>query len=229
MNGVSVMDGKLASYDSPGYLVRPRSRLVVPGWRLDNGEVARFKFGEAAVGYARRMAQTNDNVGAVAAAFFKEKKVRRLDRPGLLPDSEGGVAPLSRENRDIPFSIRRPPPDAARFWAAQRTGQGRGLGAYARKFIAAMRHLGGSVGQKSAEADNARPPSNAQPGALIRKDTDDVAVVFGDRAVHRVTQVPFERASFLPDAEIRIRYDTRRGLERRGIGCKPAPGRTPSA
>lgn len=70
----------------------------------------------------------------------------------------------------------------------------------------------------------------AQPSARFsirapeeeREDTDDVAVTFGRRAEHRITTVGFERASATPDAVIRIRYDTRRGLEARGIGC-PIP------
>lgn len=69
---------------------------------------------------------------------------------------------------------------------------------------------------QEAEADLASPP---QPE--LETDTDDVSVKFGRRDVHRVTVDWLEKASPEPDAVLKIRYDTARGLTARGIGCEP--------
>lgn len=72
IDGLSVGDGQPASFQSPGYFLRPHSHIVVPGWRLNSGAVARFQFGTAAEGYARTMGHSPLNVGVIAAAFQLE-------------------------------------------------------------------------------------------------------------------------------------------------------------
>ncbi|MGA2499033.1 MAG: hypothetical protein ABSH20_14925, partial [Tepidisphaeraceae bacterium] len=160
IDGVSTVDGKPASYQSGGYLVRPKAQIVVPGWRLDDNAVASFEFGVAAKGYARQMGHQVANVGIIAAAFFSED-----DLP------------------EVQFSI--------------------------------------SAGPRTPQLE---PRSREKLDEAIDEDTDNVATGFGKRMDHRVHQVEFRRAATTPDAVIRIRYDTMRGLKQRGVACPPPEG-----
>src|SRR5688500_18568979 len=72
IDGLSVVDGQPASYRSPAYVLGARSHMLIPGWRLDNGHVARFEFAAASLAYSRRMGHSPRNVGVIAAAFFHE-------------------------------------------------------------------------------------------------------------------------------------------------------------
>ena len=71
VDGVSVMDGKPASFTGPGYIISPWGQLDVPGWRLDNSSVAKFKFGSPQESYATSKGQEN-SVGVIGCAIFKE-------------------------------------------------------------------------------------------------------------------------------------------------------------
>jgi hypothetical protein len=234
IDGVSVMNGMPASYRSPAYLVRPRSRMEVPGWRLNSRAVARFQFCTAAQGYARQIGHSPRNVGVIAAAFFRERqqpkakdvepqvqRARSRQMRGWLGWIKGLISSTHSSDYpspttmfyvggtdmdvDVPFSIR---PE------------------YARSSCSPM-----PVAPRKIRAPAAPAPLEVLPAlpapieeALFgREDTNDVAVGFGRRMPHHVQEVRFEPASTKPDAVIGIRYDTRRGLKSRGsIGC-PIP------
>src|ERR1035438_763734 len=71
VDGLSVIDGKTAGKDGPGYVVNAWSTVDIPGWRLSNDQVARFVFGGADESYAGQKGKV-DNVGVVAVAIFDE-------------------------------------------------------------------------------------------------------------------------------------------------------------
>lgn len=72
VDGLSVMNGKTASFDSGGYVVGPHGYVDIPGWRLDNREVAKFFFSHLEASYAAQMDKPQ-NVGVIGCAIFKEK------------------------------------------------------------------------------------------------------------------------------------------------------------
>lgn len=89
VDGLSVMDGKPANYNSGGYILSEGSHILIPGWRLDNNSVARFEFGVSAEGYATLMNQSPRNIGVIACAFFAEAPtVTGIDH-AMLSDSSG--------------------------------------------------------------------------------------------------------------------------------------------
>jgi len=91
IDGLSVMDGKPGSWVSGGYVVEPASQMIIPGWRLDNDNVARFEFGTIAQGYASQMGYSPRNVGVIACAFFAEAKM------------PAQIAPPHRHTSSAPF------------------------------------------------------------------------------------------------------------------------------
>jgi len=72
VDGLSVIDGKPAGSQSRGYLVEGRGSIRIPGWMLDNLNVAKFAFSASQQSYA---AQTSDgrNNGVIGAMVFREK------------------------------------------------------------------------------------------------------------------------------------------------------------
>ncbi len=80
VDGLSIMNGKAASYDSGGYVLAPHSDLKIPGWSLSMNEVAKFYFSQFGKSYAAKMDQPQ-NVGVIAAAIFLEKYSLRFLSP----------------------------------------------------------------------------------------------------------------------------------------------------
>lgn len=89
VDGLSIMTGKDASSNDPGYLVENGS-LTIPGYRLDKEHVAHFHFGQRHDSYAARMGKPK-NIGVIAAKVFTEKHAVRpwpiddVVPPRLLP------------------------------------------------------------------------------------------------------------------------------------------------
>jgi hypothetical protein len=81
VDGLSVMTGKPATHTDSGYILRSRDTVAIPGWRLNNAQVAHFFFGALPEAYASQMG-TPQNIGVIAAAFYYEK----LHRPSYLDD-----------------------------------------------------------------------------------------------------------------------------------------------
>lgn len=73
IDGLSVIDGKDASFDSGGYIVKPYSAMTVDGWRVSNAEVASFYFSSPKDSYRKQLKKGN-NIGVIGCAVFSEKK-----------------------------------------------------------------------------------------------------------------------------------------------------------
>jgi len=82
VDGLSVLDGKVASDKSRGYVVDPFRSLTVPGWTIDNSKVATFQFrpqGEKDdVTYVEALKEEGfdvdvGNQGVIGCMVFKEK------------------------------------------------------------------------------------------------------------------------------------------------------------
>jgi hypothetical protein len=72
VDGLSVISGKPASETSTGYLVDPRSSILVKGWRRDLGTVAAFSFEEREKSYAHLMGHP-ENVGVIGLIAVEEQ------------------------------------------------------------------------------------------------------------------------------------------------------------
>jgi hypothetical protein len=73
VDGLSVMDGENASFNSGGYILDPYEFMDVPGWRLDDESVAKFIFHKKGKSYAAKKGKPR-NVGVIGVAAFLEKE-----------------------------------------------------------------------------------------------------------------------------------------------------------
>ena len=72
VDGLSVMNGKLATKSDSGYVVNGYSELIIKGYRKDMEEVGAFKFTRKYNSYAASKGKAS-NVGVIAIAVYNEK------------------------------------------------------------------------------------------------------------------------------------------------------------
>jgi len=72
VDGLDVLDGRKASVRKPGYIMTPRSQLVVEGFRQSTEAVAAFRFSPVRESYAAEKYRSTKNVGVVGVAVFNE-------------------------------------------------------------------------------------------------------------------------------------------------------------
>lgn len=204
VDGLSVMDGKEASYDSGGYVIDPFGFINIPGWRLDDDEVAKFFFSKLGASYAAKMDKPT-NVGVIACAIFTEK-VRPPTMTCFYNTSDlykGGGGGATFDFDSAPFTYTS-------HSSAAPIGS-RGV-VNVNSCHVGEQPTNGTLWQKGTakgvgEANEISDEMEAQ----------NLGTGFGQRQGHRVTTVTFERASEKPEAVLELNYDDREGLQRRGV------------
>lgn len=105
VDGLSVMDGQEATRGGAGYVIESYGSVDIPGWRLDNTEVAHFVFSDLPEAYASRMGKPR-NIGVIGVSIFHEKhriphEIHRKsfgptlgDGPGLFRGGVGSERPV---------------------------------------------------------------------------------------------------------------------------------------
>lgn len=113
VDGVNVITGESAHPAQSGYVIGPRGRLAVDGWRKSLQRTAAFYFTALADSYAARTGRPED-VGVIGVALF-----RRKAEP---PQPFGGIAQEPRAAAE----------DSAKARESLGTGHGRSETSYAR-------------------------------------------------------------------------------------------------
>jgi len=114
VDGVNVITGESAHPAQSGYVIGPRGRLAVDGWRKSLERTAAFYFTELGDSYAARTGRP-ENVGVIGVALFR----RKAEPP---PQPFSGIA-------SEPRAAAR---DSAKAEESLGTGHGRSETSYAR-------------------------------------------------------------------------------------------------
>lgn len=72
VDGLSVTDGKAASFDSRGFVLAPYQTIQIPGWLLDDQSAAEFVFSKRQASYGNQTS-SGGNEGVIGVAWFAEK------------------------------------------------------------------------------------------------------------------------------------------------------------
>ena len=91
IDGLNVINGRNASFDSPGYVVDHHSRVNIAGWRKNMSEVAKFYFTYPEDSLAART-NRGQNMGVIGVAIFKEKQ------PEIYLEGPQGLSMEKRQN-----------------------------------------------------------------------------------------------------------------------------------
>jgi hypothetical protein len=188
VDGLSVMDGKEASFDSSGYILDAYDFIDIPGWRLNLDEIAKFFFSAPGESYAAKKDKPQ-NIGVIGCAVFMEK-----------------VAPAWRILRS--YHMGSPDPGGTYRGAAFDNCSSSELN---------VSHIG---------SNTVCSVQNAQEGpqsVYCNQVQPSLGTGFGEKASHKVHEVAFERASETPDELVELHYDSREGLQRRGVDVRKKP------
>lgn len=110
VDGRSILDGERRTSRSRGYLIPPRDRIVVDGWRLNRDAVAAFRFTSVGDSYVGRMGDVSE-VGVIRVDFYPERASAWVPRRDPWLEHSGGGEP-GRDIDDLADKAR-PAPKAA--------------------------------------------------------------------------------------------------------------------
>ena len=83
VDGLSVMDGEAASFETRGYVLSAYSSIDIKGWRRTSDKIATFKFDKISESYSALSGNGTSNVGVIGVAVFNEKVVRQHWNPPI--------------------------------------------------------------------------------------------------------------------------------------------------
>jgi hypothetical protein len=211
VDGLSVMDGKGASYESGGYVLSPFETLIIPGWRLDTKNVAKFLFTVAGGSYAAQVDKPK-NVGVIGCAFFAEKE---------LPKFHDVVKTIIEEHHHyhrwpyVPYNPYPYVPTLGPVWSV--------LNSTSNKFSDGGVTFSCNAGQQLGANASYLKSSDDACGFVSEQDNSvqqEVGTGFGQQAQHSVNTVTFVREDH-PLQVLEVLYDSREALLKRGIDLRP--------
>jgi len=215
VDGLSIMDGKKGSLDGNGYVVNPYQTLKIPGWRLDDDDVAKFVFQGKGKSYAAKKGNTR-NVGVIGCAIFQEDCPSYVSYPSTTwttltytdsnfdrerssgevnVDWVGGDTTVTCDSRELTCD------DSSGVninYCSTTPASQQGS-------VSSSNVLRSTGGSRSARRVKSRKMS-----------TQNIGTGFGKKASHEVTEVSFSRKD-RPAEVFAIHYDDKKGLEARGI------------
>jgi hypothetical protein len=216
VDGLDVMTGKDATRDAGGYVVPAFGHLDIPGWRLNDNDVAKFVFAKPGESYAAKTGRPG-NIGIVGCAIFDEKFV---PPPPVIKT----IVHHHYPHNPWPWG----------HWTNEVYGSSHQVTSQG------VDPIQDNAVFCNATMDSA-PVEMKTSGGILRSAS--LGTGFGQQTEHRVRTVNFEKASETPSAELVIRYGSKDDLKNRGIeldrrpvvaqrptafpgdrGCAPPPG-----
>lgn len=202
VDGLSVTDGEQAGQNSSGYLIPANGEVVIPGWKLDGKEAAKFKFsGKSGGSYAEQAGHGPANLGVIGLMAFARKPSYSYRSPPLraFGAPRGGDI---RKGMSATRSVSYTSADYTQPWNGPQLGSA---------------SLSNSVmGSANATSEVSAMAPDAVAGAeLATASVQNLGTEFGDATEFNTESVDFERGDLL--AMMELFYDDRQGLKSVGI------------
>lgn len=270
VDGLSVVNGEECGSDSEGYLVPGKESIVIPGWRLSNDKAAEFVFEDKRKSYSNQVGKGTQNVGVIGLMVFIEKvKYEPISIPTPFP-YPNPPHPINPPWQPDPWYPKDPwyptnpwNPRPQKWWSENpqwttskdSTGNNplRGLSNTTDTNFYGMTQNScdsESISDKSVTLGASLTEDSVKASAMAASAEPkfEIGTGWGDEVDHKVHEVEFEREDrYNPEKILSIFYDTRKGLEARGIqvikttkkkvsslpnafptykssGCNPPPG-----
>ena len=214
VDGLSAMDGKTGSFDSSGYILDPWNGITIPGWRLNNKEVAHFEFARSDKSYAASKGKGIHN-GVIGCAFYYEKQYAPNVTISNLPEAFPHIHPWWEKCPNCPTW----PNFEKKYGQSWGDNSSYNLRASANDTGINHTFTAQSLGKSgmSMNVVNTSAANYSSVGNQQQVMSSSLGTGFGDKTEHRVVSVGFERASSTPTEVLTVYYDTRQGLKNRGI------------
>lgn len=194
VDGLSIMDGQPAGPESSGYLLNAYQTVRIPGWMLDQNQVAKFTFSSRKDSYAQQGKGNATNCGVIGVMLIAEK----IKVP---------TQPLYRSYTAASKGIGGP------FYGNVGGSLG---GAVGGGFAGISQVVGDNVLQNSVTTSlTSTGLESAQLSATSNVSVNNLGTEFGAATQFATTQVEFDSGVTL--STIAMFYDDARGLKARGI------------
>src|SRR3990167_2472156 len=229
VDGLSIMNGKEASYKSRGYIVNGHDSLTIDGWRTSDDKVAEFYFSSPKESYAKKI-DKGGNLGVIGCAIFKEKeKVRVIEK-------------IIREKEYIPYPVwPKPYWNGADPWSPKwglvttdsdpnssmiytLTAGSSGASGSISQNTASCSFLSASGGNKNSLGDAGK----SSEGIRSMKASVGLGTGFGEDKYSPVVTVEFDKEGS-PTEVFTLYYNTRENLEELGVEFRKPIYVAPSA
>ena len=199
VDGKSIIDGAPGNLDTGGgYIVNAYSSATIPGWRLNNDAVAKFVFsdpGESYVAQSDDDAEAMNNIGVIGCAMFYEQEFLNW----------GWNQSSMRSGSSVPYT-------SPSIWYgshAQTSSDGEIRTTCVLDSIQNMSHVIPINGV----------PDSCDASYKAEASVCNLGTGFGTATNHNVSVQNFQRCA-QPEAVFTLYYDTRSGLEARGVNLK---------
>ena len=201
IDGLSVIDGKDASYNSSGYIVPANSSMTIDGWRVSDKEVAKFYFSDDKKSYGSKKGK-GKNLGVVGVVVFDEKITSVLpDMFTVKPWKSCNGTPWNYDSGTITWT----------------DGNGNGT---SRIQASAIEDVGVSAFYCSSTTNYKSAPT--------QKVKQELGTGWGNYKSSEVTTVDFDKQSD-PETIFEIFYNTKEQLEKMGVEFKKPVYLSPQA
>ena len=216
VDGLDVMLGKTADYHTAGgYVIAANDKIVIPGWRLDNSEVAKFVFKDADGSYSKESGHGTQNVGVIGVAIYAELVQNFTFTPYTWYSLKPIVYGSTTTNNTGPN------------WSYTHTsgglGGGRCSGLSGESFSACgdvpVTNFCCSQQVSSASAGSISDPELgvAEGADVATRCSGKIGTGFGEAKTSMVANVSFSKSSYDPIALLSIYYDSFSRLREAGI------------
>jgi len=208
VDGLSIMDGEECGVENNGYLVPARQSIVIPGWRLDDDNIAKFLFKGKNKSYSAKSGHGTDNVGAIGFMVFQEKINHNCLTINTTPWPLYNTTEIHHHHHHKqynPFGIGGGATCDSGWLTTNNVSSTSSSGI----------SYSATRGAKASMGDDVNVPLDISPKG---EGTWNLGVGFGEEDSHKVHEVAFTRENALVPYDIMtIYYDSRKGLEARGI------------
>ena len=229
VDGLSAMNGKIASFNSGGYVINGYDSMIIDGWRKSDKEVARFYFSDPEDSYSQRKGDGN-NLGIIGVAVFQEKHDIQKDFEELKREMDKKFPPITPWPvipwiEPYPYHRRCPWwHDHTWSWCGSSgssitlynaSGLDSGAGSDSPTMLSANLDSTPTSNMKNVDSISARINS-------VKELSQQLGTGWGEAKTSEVTSVNFDKEE-KPSATFEIYYNTREQLEKIGIDFTKKP------
>lgn len=215
VDGLSVMDGKKASFNSSGYIIDGYDSMTIDGWRISDSEVAKFYFSNSEDSYGKRKGE-GDNLGIIGLVIFEEKHNINNDIKDLFDKFEQKpcipyVPPICPYPKRWPYHDRE-------IWCSNHSSP-----LYETSSQIMNLSSNATGGGKAMISASSSSVSHSNPqNEVTRGVSQEIGTGWGEAKKSEVTTVNFEREKN-SSVVFEIYYNTRKQLEKIGIDFTKKP------
>jgi hypothetical protein len=225
VDGLSVLNGKDCSDDSPGYVLGSHETLDIACYKVDDATGAKFIFGTKEKSYSAEIGKGTDNVGVIAVKVFAEKPAYSYYHHHCFPPPQYGAG----------YSVLRSAGAAGSLSAKSSSARSKIIGSAGSPVPSGgWGNINlGEVAQNTITSNSTGPMESfsaqtmcdtsgvvaghtGMPIPEAAQDEAGLGTVFGDAMAWKTQTVSFDRERY-PACQLTVFYDTRKNLERRGI------------